>query len=468
MMRRMIMRMTMINFHLLFISCILHNFYQGLEPNLNINHLISNHLSNHRVFSVTTIEDISRTNHTAEDTLLTNHTAVTDGTLMANHTAEEASADGSIQCTSQSLAAISILHFLHLAIERAPIDTAVAPKALESSAFDPEWRFQHATSLPATLSTAANHQNDSQTAADHAVVNAKSLFGSFAWKGFGLCLRKSIINWNACGVSIRLPVTGNFPEYDNIVYYPRMTCFLGVAYPYSVYLTVSLSLPSQTAMLPLLLLSNGTTRGSSIRSLISRRTTDSVRRYGLSWSLKYDQQRGSHFSVGPTCSYVPGLKFVAMITHCLSYLSTQLQLLLRKWTTQLSVYIRRVFDNNPTASNAAAAREAYVLHRSIIHYSQQVIRRFFRWLERKSPLLAYNLGIFASKHSFFGVSSNIILELQPFFPLHKELVRLLKKSYEHYHSSTYAAAMSPQRNRLNQTENETAVGMMPAPMMSCA
>jgi len=458
------MRMTMIKFHLLFISCILHNFYQGLEPNLNINHLISNH----RVFSVTTVEDISRTNHTAEDTLHINHTVAADGTLITNHTAEEVSADGSIQCTSQSLAAISILHFLHLAIERAPIDTADAPKAIESSAFDPEWRFQHATSLPVTLSTAANHQNDSQTAADHAVVNAKSLFGSFAWKGFGLCLRKSIINWNACGVSIRLPVTGNFPEYDNIVYYPRMTCFLGVAYPYSVYLTVSLSLPSQTAMLPLLLLSNGTTRGSSIRSLISRRTTDSVRRYGLSWSLKYDQQRGSHFSVGPTCSYVPGLKFVAMITHCLSYLSTQLQLLLRKWTTQLSVYIRRVFDNNPTASNAAAAREAYVLHRSIIHYSQQIIRRFFRWLERKSPLLAYNLGIFASKHSFFGVSSNIILELQPFFPLHKEMVRLLKKSYEHYHSSTYAAAMSPQRNRLNQTENETAVGMMPAPIMSCA
>jgi hypothetical protein len=108
----------MIDFHLLFISCILHNFYQGLEPNLNINHLninhlISNHLSNHRVFSVTTIEDISRTNHTAEDTLLTNNTAVADGTLITNHTAEEASADGSIQCISQSSATISIFASKH-------------------------------------------------------------------------------------------------------------------------------------------------------------------------------------------------------------------------------------------------------------------------------------------------------------------------------------------------------------------
>ena len=470
----MIMRMMMISCHLLFISCILHSsLHHGLEPNLNNNNNNHHHHHDHhhhpQVFSVTT-------------------TTVEDIILLTNQNAEIAPTDGIIQCTSQSLVAISILHYLHLAaIERGPIDTtttttASSSKARESSAFDPELRFQHISSLPVNVSTAADHQNESQTVADRAVENAKSLFGSFAWKGIGLCVRKSVINWNACGVSIRLPVTGNFPEYDNIVYYPRMTCFVGVAYPYSVYLTLSLSLPSQTAMLPLqLLLSNGTARGSSsssIRSLISRTTTDSVRRYGLSWSLKYDQQRGSHFSVGPTCSYVPGSKFVAIITHYVSYLFAQSQLLLRQWTTRLSTYIGKVLNTTTTTmSNAAAVRAVFMLYRSSIDYIRQVIRRLLRWLERKSPLLACNLGVFASKPSscfVFGVSSNLILELQPFFffrPLHKEVTRLLKKAYERccYHSSTaQVTAVSTQRNRLNQ--NETAGMMMPAPMIpvSCA
>lgn len=126
----------------------------------------------------------------------------------------------------------------------------------------------------------------------------KDLFKSFSWKGIGICLRKSVISWNGFGISIRLPVTVNFPEYDNIVYYPRISCFLGVGYPYSLYITTSMSLPTQTIMIPFLLFRDSKNKHDSMQSLINKMTADSVRRYGISCSIKYNKNHGYHFSIG--------------------------------------------------------------------------------------------------------------------------------------------------------------------------
>jgi hypothetical protein len=72
--------------------------------------------------------------------------------------------------------------------------------------------------------------------------STKKLLGRFSFKGFGLCGEKSVLQWNALGVGVRVPISPNFPEYDRNVNLPKIGAFLAVYYPHHYKITISASL----------------------------------------------------------------------------------------------------------------------------------------------------------------------------------------------------------------------------------
>jgi hypothetical protein len=77
----------------------------------------------------------------------------------------------------------------------------------------------------------------------------RRLFSRFSFKGFGLALEKSTMQWNSIGLGFRLPITPNFPEYDKNVALPRVGLFVGCFYPNDYKLTVAASFTVGTVVL---------------------------------------------------------------------------------------------------------------------------------------------------------------------------------------------------------------------------
>ena len=78
--------------------------------------------------------------------------------------------------------------------------------------------------------------------------NAFKIFKVFAWKGFGLSFEKSVIQWNAFGAGVRVPVSSNFPEWDRNAAIPKISTTFGLNYPYGCKISVSASIPLGTAV----------------------------------------------------------------------------------------------------------------------------------------------------------------------------------------------------------------------------
>jgi hypothetical protein len=74
------------------------------------------------------------------------------------------------------------------------------------------------------------------------------VFRVFSWKGFGLSFEKSVIQWNAFGAGIRVPVSSNFPEWDKNANLPKLSTTFGLNYPYGCKMSISASFPLGTAM----------------------------------------------------------------------------------------------------------------------------------------------------------------------------------------------------------------------------
>lgn len=74
------------------------------------------------------------------------------------------------------------------------------------------------------------------------------IFRVFSWKGFGLSFEKSVIQWNAFGAGIRVPVSSNFPEWDKNAGLPKLSTTFGLNYPYGCKMSISASFPLGTAI----------------------------------------------------------------------------------------------------------------------------------------------------------------------------------------------------------------------------
>ena len=170
------------------------------------------------------------------------------------------------------------------------------------------------------------------------------IFKVFAWKGFGLSFEKSVIQWNAFGAGVRVPVSSNFPEWDRNAAIPKISTTFGLNYPYGCKISVSASIPLGTAVygkiiglvdfisghfksyvsqLKLILHLNlstglmllGKTVGgfkssvaytSYLERLKKPKAVDSIKRVGVTATIRYSEAKGFHCQIGPQWFYYPG------------------------------------------------------------------------------------------------------------------------------------------------------------------
>lgn len=74
------------------------------------------------------------------------------------------------------------------------------------------------------------------------------VFRVFVWKGFGLSFEKSVIQWNAFGSGVSVPITSNFPEWEKNTALPKLSTTFGLNYPFGCKMSLSVSIPLNTAL----------------------------------------------------------------------------------------------------------------------------------------------------------------------------------------------------------------------------
>lgn len=287
----------------------------------------------------------------------------------------------------------------------------------------------------------------------------------FSFKGIGINFVKSVIHWETFGMNIIVPITPHFPEYDSVLHYPRVTCYFGVYYPCTLAATMSISLPSQVVLSSLqnLVGANGTTLGNGTGvgpwtpSLVGTDTSvqrvavsDSVKRLGLRFSVRYDREQGLRGAVGPTIAYLPGEKVLELAKPVVLWVPTAVVCVLGTVMDTVEQAFRGMFQGLkqwlvgyrdkilqqlvPSVLAIGRNRTADYHHKKVSQRPrsppldrQQRWERTSAWLHSKTLGFATNLGYFASTNEDLAMGSNLIFELQPFFPFHKRLARLKKE-----------------------------------------
>eukprot|EP00601_Ochromonadales_sp_CCMP2298_P003941 CAMPEP_0173179972 /NCGR_PEP_ID=MMETSP1141-20130122/6439_1 /TAXON_ID=483371 /ORGANISM="non described non described, Strain CCMP2298" /LENGTH=406 /DNA_ID=CAMNT_0014102735 /DNA_START=66 /DNA_END=1284 /DNA_ORIENTATION=- len=292
----------------------------------------------------------------------------------------------------------------------------------------------------------------------------KHLFGTFSFKGLGVSFRKSLVDLQSTGVYLVLPVSTNFPVYDSMFYYPRLSLSMGVSYPSTYHISVTGSLPSRVLLIVLLLL----TEDNDVQATAKKtNTTDSVRRLGFTCSLRYSKERGYIGAIGPYINYLPGLQFLDLVKQPLLVLPTLLFTLVKLIANGvlevmqcLRLQTKKVeregglglgipANIKPKASPPPQAVLAPPTATDLTPASAPVptapatpvllgvdtalelsgfprnMQRLFNWLRRKSPSFSYSSTLlhFSQSHDKL-ITSNLIFSLEPFFPFHKHLQRL--------------------------------------------
>mmetsp|Transcript_8113 Transcript_8113/g.13491 ORF Transcript_8113/g.13491 Transcript_8113/m.13491 type:complete len:570 (+) Transcript_8113:52-1761(+) len=139
------------------------------------------------------------------------------------------------------------------------------------------------------------------------VEELKYIFGSFSFKGFGLCLRKSVVSWYKVGIAVSVPITTNFPVYDKTLYLPKIAMGVGLTYPgvYHISITTSMSL----RFFAVLAIMMKGFHGSFQKAASKLATVDTMRRIGFTYSWRfYNDERGCVRLLGPYLNYLPNFQ----------------------------------------------------------------------------------------------------------------------------------------------------------------
>lgn len=74
---------------------------------------------------------------------------------------------------------------------------------------------------------------------DNSQVSTKTnVFSGPVWKGFGITFEKSVVKWDACGVGLKIPCTGCFPNWSKNPNLPTIATTFGINYPASCKISV--------------------------------------------------------------------------------------------------------------------------------------------------------------------------------------------------------------------------------------
>lgn len=140
-----------------------------------------------------------------------------------------------------------------------------------------------------------------------------SLFQTFAFKGIGFTFMKSILNLQSFGFGFKIPVTAHFPDYDCMVHFPKVATIVGCSFPWQLRCAVSCSVPVQTLVYVLALLLGR----RDLASLANPKATDSIRRIGFTYSIRYKWNGEMVSVIGPWTNFIPSK---AMMSAALPYI----------------------------------------------------------------------------------------------------------------------------------------------------
>ena len=298
------------------------------------------------------------------------------------------------------------------------------------------------------------------------------LFKVFKFKGIGISFVKSLIQWDSFGFGVRIPLTPHFPEYDRILYLPRFSTFVGLFYPLDYRITVSISFPFNIAMQGAANLGNKLkiVNDQIVEKIKRAKATDSVKRVGVTMSIRYNRLKGLRISLGPWIFYLPGMKIMqhvlpvvytvpALITTIINSIIGLDPLILFKpevlegieedFEDKLILVNQNISsnnnnndgnnnNNNNNNDNNTSSTENKIkgnIHDRGIEYWK---RAWLRWAVTKTNGLGGNFGWYTS-HKDAAMGSSVLFDVQPFFE--KQFPRLVVKLQDYW--MKYTQYMKP-------------------------
>lgn len=203
-----------------------------------------------------------------------------------------------------------------------------------------------------------NHETPKETVASHngkgKLSRPSKLFKKFVFKGLALHFAKNPLDLKGCAFGVKIPITQNFPVYDSLIFLPRVNAMVGVNYPLSYRVALSISVPLQVLSMVLFVMArqmymkpaNAAVGTSNAIVWPTLRSSDSVTRVGLTLAYRYTKKAGHHSVFGPNILYMPAIAVVRRLLP-LIVIFPALALGLMMWAYQtFQAYVLESFSRN--------------------------------------------------------------------------------------------------------------------------
>lgn len=220
-----------------------------------------------------------------------------------------------------------------------------------------------------------NHDLPKETVASHTgkgkLNRPSKLFKKFVFKGLALHFAKNPMDLKGCAFGVKIPITQNFPVYDSLIFLPRVNAMVGVNYPLSYRVALSISVPLQVLSMVLFVMArqmyakpaNAAVGTSNAIVWPTLRSSDSVTRVGLTLAYRYTKKAGHHSVFGPNILYMPA---IAVVRRLLPFIVIfpALALGMVMWAYQtFQAYVLESFSRNLHKRIKQKEQQQYGRHR---------------------------------------------------------------------------------------------------------
>lgn len=220
-----------------------------------------------------------------------------------------------------------------------------------------------------------NHDLPKETVASHTgkgkLNRPSKLFKKFVFKGLALHFAKNPMDLKGCAFGVKIPITQNFPVYDSLIFLPRVNAMVGVNYPLSYRVALSVSVPLQVLSMVLFVMArqmyarpaNAAVGTSNAIVWPTLRSSDSVTRVGLTLAYRYTKKAGHHSVFGPNILYMPA---IAVVRRLLPFIVIfpALALGMVMWAYQtFQAYVLESFSRNLHKRIKQKEQQQYGRHR---------------------------------------------------------------------------------------------------------
>ena len=294
-------------------------------------------------------------------------------------------------------------------------------------------------------------------------MKTRGKFDLFKFKGFGVSFMKPVTSLKSAGLGLRIPISPNFPQYDRIVSLPRISSMLALMMStdeYALRASVSFSFPLQIVLYNLARLGYRlkVTNLALAQRIKRARATTSVKRLGMSFSIRYGSITGLRWGLGPWVYYLPGSKIMNRLLPLL-FASPAVFIALLNIFLSIEQY-RYVHENksiesdikddsleedrDTTLSENKKNRHKKKILESKLYQMESALEPFrqfamdiyswqetlLQWAATKTTGLGSNFGFSKTQYQDPTIRSSIAFDIQPFLPSVNILPFFLSKGIE--------------------------------------